>query len=82
MFARLNFEIAPKDPYTPLFLGKDAPHSQLAGGLEGQDNATSGRSSHCVYVLLSKVLGDKATQFLSNMWILQDAEFFPINRRV
>ena len=82
MFARRDFEIPSKDPHPALFFSKNAPHSQLAGGFEGQNNAAGGWSSHCIYLLPSKVLSDKATQFLSKVRILQDAKFFPINRRM
>jgi len=82
MFARPNFEIAPKDPYFPLFLGKDAPHSQLAGGFEGQNNAAGSGSSDYIYLLPFEVSGDKVTQLLRKSRVLQDAKLLPINRRM
>ena len=76
----IDGETTPKKSFLTFFLSEYAFYAQLPGNLKGKNNATGSRSGNYLNFVLLKVLGDESAKLLSIMWVLQNAELFPVYR--
>ncbi len=79
-FTGIDGKTTSENPFLTFLLGEYALYAQLSGNFEGKDNAARGRAGNYLDIFFLEVLDNKSAELFGVMWLLQNAELFPVYR--